>query len=600
MSRAPQPSILLCLALFFAQPTVCPAAAQEFTAERGRLRWAPHRPPAAGTSASENATGQVRQTAAEIPLPIEPLPQPRRRSEESLNLNYLDTALPDALKLFVEESGLNVVASAKASKLRVSLQVMNVSPEQGLAALARSNGMWYRRDRNSGVYWLFTDEERATDVLDPERLRMLESEINEAFPDSYVKLSLVGSQVVVRGQARDAVEASQILKIVSLNVPPVAAERRAEEPTVNLTQTSLLPNGASLGMGVQGLLSDVLDGDRRQMGSNIVNLLLIPGEQQVALRVTVAEVNRSAARSIGLNFNATDDQGNVVFRSLVGGIMQLDDQGNLIRPLANFTTMLDNGQIELAINALRQLKLARTLAEPTLTALNGKEARFRAGGQFAVPVVTGATNTGLQGVAYIPFGVQLVFTPNIVERDRVRLDVNADVSTRSLDLATNLGGDPEEGGTQVPGLETRTFQTTVELKDGQTLAVAGLIKNDYGAQADRFPFFGDLPVVGRLGAFDRTSAGEQELVILITPQLVRPIDPCAAPPLPGSDVYEPDDIEFYLGAHLESQRAKNYRSPVRTDLHRQMRYRHCADAYIIGPSGYSCGTPETGMLVPGQ
>lgn len=586
----PKISLSVWFACFYAHLIVCAVVAQENGPEPIPHRWTPTRNVKARTSAAPNLTPRIRQASARAVDQIDDLPAPRRNAKSVIEIvKYRDAELPEALQLFVEQTGLNVIPSQKASVLRVSLYVTNVTPEQALAALARSNGMWYRLDRATGVYWLFTNEERAVDVLDPERLRMLEAEINEAFPDSYVKLALVGSQVVVRGQARDAVEAGQILRIVSLNVPPVEGEQPQNDSTVSLSQTSFLPNGTGLGINLGGMARQVLDDEQSQVGANIVNMLLIPGEQQVALRVTVAEVNRTAARNIGLNFQGKDDGGNVIFRSLVGGIMSVDEMGVLTSPGANFTTLLDNGQIELAIHALRQMNFARTLAEPTLTTLNGKAARFQAGGQFPVPVVSAATNAALQGVTYVPFGVQLEFTPNIVARDRLRLAIKAGVSERSTDLATNLGGDPKITGTQVAGLTNRDFETTVELKDGQTLAVAGLIRNTFSGKADRFPFFGDLPVVGRIAAYDRSNATEVELVILITPQLVRPIDSAASPPLPGSDVYEPGDVEFYLGAHMESQRATNYRSTVRTDYHRQKRYMHCEDAFIIGPSGYSFG-----------
>src|SRR5437763_5101859 len=170
--------------------------------------------------------------------------------------------------------------------------------------------------------------------------------------------------------------------------------------------------------------------------------------------------------------------------------------------------------------------------------MNGQPATFLAGGEFPVPVVTGYTAAGLQGVSFVPYGVQLSFTPYITDRDRVRLVMGATVSTRDLAGGTTIAG------AQVPSLTTRTFSTTVELREGQTLAVAGLIQNNLGADAHRVPFFGDLPIIGRLAAFDRTSAGEQELVILITPELVHPLECKEVPPLPGSDLFEPGDIEF--------------------------------------------------------
>lgn len=413
-------------------------------------------------------------------------------------------------------------------------------------------------------------------VADPEQKKhmekvyeALEKEINQAFPDSMVRLSLVGDQIVVRGQAKDAVESAQITRIISLNAPRIqrdvqAQRQQAVQQTVNLAGGGFLnqPQANPAPIGNQA--------------SNIINLLRIPGEQQVMLRVTVAEVQRSAARTIGLDFSVANSGGATVFSSLVGGL--LSSGGNL-------PALLDNGQVQVAIKALRNLSLARTLAEPTLTTLNGKPASFQAGGQFPVPVVTGFTSSGLQGVDFVPFGVQLQFTPFIVDRDKVRLTVSASVSTRDTSIGTSVGGGA------VSGLNSRTFQTTVELRDSQTLAVAGLIQTNFGATSDRVPLWGDLPLLNRLGgAADGTTAGEQELIILITPELVAPLEQHERPSLPGQGVFEPGDVEFYLKGRLESRRSEDFRSPVRTDIDRIRRYRRCEDMFIIGPQGRSYGS----------
>ncbi len=245
--------------------------------------------------------------------------------------------------------------------------------------------------------------------------------------------------------------------------------------------------------------------------------------------------------------------------------------------------IIDGGRVIAAVDALKNLDFARTLTEPTLTALNGQTASSQVGGQFPVPVVTGFTAAGLQGISFVPFGVQLNFTPYVTNKDLIRLQMSAEVSTR------DVGSSATVNGTTVPGLNTRNFRTTVELRAGQTLAVAGLIQNNFGADASRVPLFGDLPVVGRLFAFDRTSAGEQELVVLVTPILVHPMEPGECPPVPGDDVFEPGDFEFYVLGRLESRRPYDFRSPVMTDLNREARYHRCEQLFIFGPQGRSGG-----------
>lgn len=442
-------------------------------------------------------------------------------------------------------------------------------------------------------YEIVVHEEKHDAVVARNRIgdqyRALEREINSAFPDSRITLRLIGDQLVVRGQAKDALEATHILRIVSQH----RLGGRGNAPVLTPDEASPIERrettATEFGYVEETFRSDGAENAAAQSElTGIVNLLEVPGEQQVMLRVTVAEVNRTALRSIGLNFGIRNDAGTTVFQSLAGNIGSTTGAGG---GLANLPVSLDNGQVNLAINALRSLRLARTLAEPNLTALNGHTARFQAGGRFPVPIVGGFTNRGLQGVNFIPFGVQLQFTPYIVDRDRVRLQVGAEVSTRDESLGAAIGGSAGAGGTQVSGLNTRNFNTTVELREGQTLAVAGLIQTNFGAQSDRVPFWGDLPLIGHTGGFNRVSSGEQELVILITPELVSPLKACDTPPLPGDDVFEPTDVEFFLGNRLESRRMKDYRASVRTDYHR-IRHGdiHCEDQFLIGAAGptYGC------------
>jgi pilus assembly protein CpaC len=455
---------------------------------------------------------------------------------------------------------------------------------------------------------------------DPEARQRLERvydalalEINKLFPDSVVRLSLAGDKLVVSGQAKDIIDAYNILRVVRANAPGGpggaggggrggqggGANALAQIPMGSTTMLGNNPDtgglvaattpgqvdpftGASISNPVGTL--PTIDNYVLAGGPNVINLLRVPGEQQIMLRVTVAEVDRTAARSIGLDFSVLNAQKVTVFGSTLTGLAGTTT-GTTNSGSGNMAAVLDNGLISATITALRNLNFARTLAEPNMTTTNGQPAFFLAGGQFPVPITTGATLTGLQGVQYVPYGVQLRFVPYITDKDRVRLVVSSVVSTRDLSTGATIGG------ASVSGLTTRSFVSTVELRDGQTLAVAGLLQTSYGAVALRVPFFGDLPVAGRLFAQDGTSSSEQELVILVTPVLVHPYDPKQVPPLPGSDIFEPGDLEFYLLGRLESRRTYDYRTGVRTDIPRMARYRHCDDVFINGPHGYSFGSP---------
>lgn len=419
--------------------------------------------------------------------------------------------------------------------------------------------------------------------------RALEQEINRDFPDSFVKLSLIGDQLVVRGQAKDVIEATQILRIVGENAPPGRRDNQRVQPTnLSVSQTAYSPEGVlqaneELGFTLDRLSTLAgLEGD-----ANVINLLTIPGEQQVMLRVTVAEVNRSALRSVGTNLLVEGASGVSFDGAFPPRVGDLADETLMI--IEGGTLAVTRGDFRLTVDALKQQNLARSLAEPNLVTLHGRPASFQAGGQFPVPAARVGFGSAAQGVEFIPFGVQLQFVPYIVDRDKIRLNVAANVSTRDEALATDVSG------SNVPGLNTRNFQNTVELREGQTLAVAGLIQTNFGANSTRIPGLGDLPIIGRLFKSDVTSADEQELVILITPELVHPLDPEDCQTLPGSDTFEPGDIEFYIYGNLESHRTQDYRSPVRTDFARQLRYHYCEDLFIIGPNGHSYGCRDQAM-----
>lgn len=434
----------------------------------------------------------------------------------------------------------------------------------------------------------------------------LAEEINCLFKDSNVCLKLVGDKIVITGHAHDANEAANILKIV---------RAQAEDPRGRTPTAARVPvDGRPVVVTPDGVNDGVLPISANQYDlpghDYVINMLRVGGEQQVMLRVTVAEVNRAAARSIGMNFALLNDNGIAYFANNTGSIataglaptfaggggLGLFNFGNArtfgIPALAgvpagaggfnNLPVALDNGQIRLAISALRTLSYAKSLAEPNLVTLNGQTATFQAGGQFPVPVVTGNTFGGLQGVSFVPYGVQLSFTPFITDRDRVRLVIAATVSSRDL-----AAGNTFIGGAAVPSLTSRNFQTTVELREGQTLAVAGLIQNNVGTMSRRVPLIGDIPVLNNLTGWATTSAGEQELVVLVTPELVHPMEPKEVPPLPGADLFEPTDIEFYLLGRIESHFPVDYRSPIRTDWQRLHQYRMMEDTYLPGPHGHA-------------
>ena len=381
----------------------------------------------------------------------------------------------------------------------------------------------------------------------------LQEELCRAFPNADLQLSLVAGELVIRGQVKDAIEANEIVQLL---------ERIIRSRGGGDDQQIIVATGQAT------ILSEVRN-------ASFTNMLRIPGEQQVNLRVTIAEINRSALRSIGADVQV--GSGDVSFLSLVGGtnFTATTGQGNLV---------VNRPDFRLVLNALRRMNLARSLAEPNLTALNGQPANFFSGDQVPLPnAVAGFGGVG-QSVIFTRVGIQLTFTPFVIDRDRIRLQLQGNVSSIDPDAQqTNIGG------SAVSTQNARSFQTTLDLRDGETMALAGLISNTYAASDARVPFVGDLPYIGNLFGNKQATQSEQELVVLVTPELVHPLPKCQTPGIPGSDVFEPTDHEFYMKGRLESRRSHDYRSSVRTDMPRQCAGERCqGDLHIIGPSGYTC------------
>jgi pilus assembly protein CpaC len=189
------------------------------------------------------------------------------------------------------------------------------------------------------------------------------------------------------------------------------------------------------------------------------------------------------------------------------------------------------------LEALEAKGMVRTLAEPNLTALSGQEAKFLAGGEFPVP---GESDSGGITIEYRPFGVEMNFTPVVVDKDIINLTINAAVS--SLDTAN--GFDPGNGAV-IPAFKRRETSTTVEMRDGESFAIAGLLQDDFRDANSQIPWIGDLPVLGALFRSSEYQRAQTELVIIVTPHLVTPVAGEALA-LPTDRVRIPTERELFL------------------------------------------------------
>src|SRR5439155_16129297 len=219
-------------------------------------------------------------------------------------------------------------------------------------------------------------------------------------------------------------------------------------------------------------------------------------------------------------------------------------------PVSSGVTLFGSGQTgDLAfryfVQALRENNLLRILAEPNLTAISGQEASFLAGGEFPVPVPQSGTGGGTTiTIDYREFGVRLRFVPVVLGDGKIRLKMTPEVS--DLDFSSPL----TIQGSKIPTVNKRTVTTTVELADGQTFAIAGLLNNTVNATRDVTPLLGDIPILGALFRSTRYERQETELVVLVTPRLVEPMNPSQIPPLPGEGWRHPNELDQFLNADI--------------------------------------------------
>jgi pilus assembly protein CpaC len=312
-----------------------------------------------------------------------------------------------------------------------------------------------------------------------------------------------------------------------------------EEIAVAMNADSVVLSGRASSTHVMLRIGEVVRA--AQPKANVINMLQVPGAsdaQQVMLQVRVAEVNRKTLSELGTSlFTGATGAGNWIGRSTTGQFPSVDfkdlertQAGNAIDLKGKmefadflniflFNTKWNAGTL---VRALKQTGHFQTLAEPNLIAYNGREASFLAGGEFPVPFVNGL---GQVSVVFKEFGVRLNFTPTIAG-DLIRLKVRPEVSSLDFNNGVTLEG------FRIPALQTRRAETEVELRDGQSFAVAGLIDNTAQVDSAAIPMLSQIPIIGHLFESKADRKERSELLVLITPRLVRALNPDEVPPLP--------------------------------------------------------------------
>ncbi len=303
-----------------------------------------------------------------------------------------------------------------------------------------------------------------------------------------------------------------------------------ENITVSVSEEAIILSGLVSSTSVMLRAGEIARASASK--AKVINMLQVPGgseSQQVMLQVRFAEVNRRALTELGLSLFSTRDTETARTTTQQFSAPDFDDSepgGLVFADFLNIFFFNRRQGLGGVLRALEQRGGFQSLAEPNLIAYNGQEASFLAGGEFPVPVVQGGASNAVT-ILFKEFGVRLNFTPTIAG-DVIRLKVRPEVST--LDFANGVTLE----GFRIPALTTRRADTDVELRDGQSFAIAGLLDNLRQDDTAAIPLLSKLPIIGALFKSKAERAEETELMVLITPRLVRPLNPDEVPPLPTS------------------------------------------------------------------
>ncbi len=317
--------------------------------------------------------------------------------------------------------------------------------------------------------------------MSPLKLDAVREQIARDFPDADINVTFENDTAFVRGTIKDVTSAQRVMAVVS-----------------------------TLGKAV-----------------DLMRVNVPPVEQQILLKVRFANVDRSAAQNLGVNwwsgaFNQATSIGTGNMLLPNGG---MDPGGFTLSNAINIFAFRPDINLGAQIQALEQQNVLQILAEPNVMAINGKPASFLDGGQFPFPMVQGGANIGFVTIMWQEYGVRLNFLPLITPRGTIRLQVEPEVSSLDYNNAVTISG------FTVPGLAVRRVQTEVELQNGQSFAIAGLLDKQTTENLSKIPGIGDLPLLGKLFQSKTLNRSNSELLVLITPELVKPIP--AGQPLPN-------------------------------------------------------------------
>ncbi|MEZ5790009.1 MAG: type II and III secretion system protein family protein [Nitratireductor sp.] len=336
----------------------------------------------------------------------------------------------------------------------------------------------------------------------------LEAKIEKYVPGSDVKVEMVNDNVILTGTVPTPQASARAVELARIFVTGGEATTNAFNQNSSTTNSG---SGSTI----------IFGSNEGRQESQIVNLLQIDGEDQVNLKVTIAEIQRTVVKQLGIDLSAVGSLGNMAFNVITDNPFILNK--NFSNSQIRGTYTHDSNSITSIIHALDSTGVMRTLAEPSLTAISGETASFKVGGEYNI---SDGKDEADDGTTYtyktVEYGVGLTFTPVVLSPGRISLKIRTEVSepTSEGSYVIPRGGNP---AAPIPGIRRRETETTVELPSGGSMVIAGLLKDDVRQTASGFPGLRKLPVLGALFRSREFERYETELVIIVTPYLVRPI-----------------------------------------------------------------------------
>ena len=383
-------------------------------------------------------------------------------------------------------------------------------------------------------------------------LTLLKRKMAELLPGEQIQVHELEGVVVLSGRvsSKKVKAQAEALAAVFSQGPEQDAQKEPAADSKDEAKKDQTQDAKAMGKAFADGMKSVWGGGADKKKSSVRNLLEVGNQKQVLIKLRFAEVNKGALKRMGINLGFADGS-NLIYTFLGGHLFPVypTTQVDTMNPRNIFDLRTDQESVTSAgqvgnflgfIDALKEDGLVQVLAEPNLVCVSGETADFLAGGEYPVPVPGDGTVT----IFFKPYGVQLKFTPEVLSDNRIQLQVAPEVSEMDFSNAVQISG------YSVPGVTTRKAKTRLELNNGQSFALAGLLKRNLTKNMEKFPFLGDIPILGALFRSSSYQRQESELLIVVTPQIITKNPPKHI--IAENSFAEPDDIEFYLQGKISA------------------------------------------------